>query len=78
MFHPVFSFAGEGWGEKLNNKPQTEQEVTMSIIRIKQERIKASDETDIDVIATELLGLKEFVVESYENGVETVFQRQRI
>ena len=43
-------------GEKINNKPQTEQEVTMSIIRIEQERVKASDETDIDVTATELLG----------------------
>jgi transposase len=41
----------------------------MNIIRIEHERVKTFDETDItdiDVTATELLGLWEFVVESYE------------
>lgn len=38
----------------------------MNIIQIDQERVKTLDETDIDVTATELLGLWEFVVESYE------------
>jgi transposase len=38
----------------------------MSIIQIAQERVKTFDEINIDVTATELLGLWEFVVESYE------------
>lgn len=38
----------------------------MSIIQIEQERVKTFDETDIDVTGTELLGLYDFVVESYE------------
>jgi len=38
----------------------------MSIIRIDQERVNTFDEADIDTTATELLGLWEFVVESYE------------
>jgi transposase len=38
----------------------------MSIIQIEQEPVKTFDESDIDVTATELLGLCEFVVESYE------------
>lgn len=38
----------------------------MGIIRIEQERVKTFDEKDIDITATELLGLWEFVVESYD------------
>ncbi len=38
----------------------------MSIIQIEQKRVNTSDETDIDVTATELLDLWEFVVESYQ------------
>lgn len=38
----------------------------MSIIQIEHEPVKTFDATDIDVTATELLGLCEFVVESYE------------
>ena len=38
----------------------------MGIIRIQREWVKTFSETDVDVTATELLGLREFVVESYE------------
>ena len=38
----------------------------MSIIQTDQERVKTFGEPDIDVTATDLLGLREFVVESYE------------
>jgi transposase len=38
----------------------------MNIIQTEQEWVKSSNEAYIDVTATELLGLQEFVVESYE------------
>jgi len=38
----------------------------MNIIQIEKEQVKTFDETDIDVTATELLGLWEFLVESYQ------------